>query len=85
MADRQQVPTPQIKAARCHGFRIACAWICRSLLLPQTAAADPPTRSMATAWLTVSNSGTRHIRYTDFIVMQAGRKVLSCRYYRAAG
>jgi fimbrial chaperone protein len=73
-----EVPTPQIKATPdASGFRIALRMdLPLFVAAVQTAAAEPAySLDTAAARLTVSNSGTGHIRYTDFVVLQAGRKV----------
>jgi len=73
-----EVPTPQLKATPgTSAFRIALR-----MDLPLFVAAVQPTTpepsyrfDTTNARLIVRNSGTGHIRYTDFVVLQAGRKI----------
>jgi fimbrial chaperone protein len=73
-----EVPTPQLKATPdASGFRIALRMDLPLFVAAlQSTAADPSySLDLANAQLTVRNTGTGHIRYTDFVVLQAGRKV----------
>jgi fimbrial chaperone protein len=73
-----EVPTPELKTTpEASGFRIALR-----MDLPLFVAAAQPAAPEASyefdatsARLSVRNSGTAHIRYTDFVVLQAGRKI----------
>jgi fimbrial chaperone protein len=73
-----EVPTPQLKATPDAGtFRIALRMDLPLFIAAQQPASPEPSYSFdaASSRLVVRNSGTSHIRYTDFVVLQAGRKV----------
>jgi fimbrial chaperone protein len=73
-----EVPTPQLRATPdASVFRIALRMDLPLFVAAVQATAADPAYSLdtANARLTVSNGGTSHIRYTDFVVLQAGRKV----------
>jgi len=73
-----EVPTPQIKVAPdASGFRVALRMDLPLFVAPLQAAAPLPSYALDAdgAHLIVRNDGHAHIRYTDFTVLQAGRKV----------
>ncbi|HJW52325.1 MAG TPA: molecular chaperone [Burkholderiaceae bacterium] len=73
-----EVPTPQLKVTPdASGFRVALRMDLPLFVAPLQAAAPQPSYALdATgAQLVVRNAGDAHIRYTDFTVLQAGRKV----------
>jgi fimbrial chaperone protein len=73
-----EVPTPQLKTTPdASGFRIALRMDLPLFVAAQQPASPEPSYSFdaANARLLVRNSGTSHIRCTDFVVLQAGRKV----------
>lgn len=73
-----EVPTPQIKVGPdSSGFRVALRMDLPLFVAPVQPAAPEPSYSLdATgAKLVVRNAGNAHIRYTDFVVLQAGRKL----------
>ncbi len=73
-----EVPSPQIKATPdASGFRVALRFDIPLFVAPVQPAAPEPsyTLDVTNSRLTVRNAGTGHIRYTDFVVLQAGRKV----------
>lgn len=73
-----EVPTPQIKVAPdASGFRVALRMDIPLFVAPVQPAAPEPSYSldMQGMRLLVRNAGSSHIRYTDFAVLQAGRKV----------
>jgi fimbrial chaperone protein len=73
-----EVPTPQLKVAPdASGFRVALRMDIPLFVAPLQAAAPQPSYALdvKTARLIVRNAGSGHIRYTDFAVVQAGRKV----------
>jgi fimbrial chaperone protein len=73
-----EVPGPQIKATPdASGFRVALRMDIPLFVAPIQPAASEPSYAFdpAAARLIVRNAGTGHIRYTDFVVLQAGRKV----------
>jgi fimbrial chaperone protein len=73
-----EVPAPQIKAApNASGFRVALRMDLPLFVAPLPAGAPQPSYALDAndARLFVRNAGNAHIRYTDFTVLQAGRKV----------
>jgi fimbrial chaperone protein len=73
-----EVPTPELKVAPTStGFRVALRMDLPLFVAPVTAGRPSPEYAFdaARSRLTVRNGGTGHIRYTDFVVLQAGRKV----------
>lgn len=73
-----EVPTPQLKVAPdASGFRVALRMDLPLFVAPVQAAAPEPSYALdaKNGRLVVSNAGSGHIRYTDFTVLQAGRKV----------
>ena len=73
-----EVPTPQLKVTPdASGFRVALRMDLPLFVAPLNAAAPQPSYALdATgARLTVRNTGDAHLRYTDFTVVQAGRKL----------
>jgi fimbrial chaperone protein len=73
-----EVPTPQLKVTpNASGFRVALRMDLPLFVAPLQAAAPQPsyTLDVNNAQLIVRNAGDSHIRYTDFTVLQAGRKV----------
>jgi fimbrial chaperone protein len=73
-----EVPTPQLKVAPdASGFRVALRMDIPLFVAPVQPAAPEPSYALdATGTrLVVRNTGNSHIRYTDFVVLQAGRKV----------
>lgn len=73
-----EVPVPQISTMPdTSSFRIALRMDLPLLVAPLQAAQPDATYfyDSDNARLIVRNSGTRHVRYTDAVVLQAGRKV----------
>jgi fimbrial chaperone protein len=73
-----EVPTPQLKVAPdASGFRVALRMDLPLFVAPLKPAQSAPEYVFepATTRLVVRNNGTGHIRYTDAVVVQAGRKV----------
>jgi fimbrial chaperone protein len=73
-----EVPVPHISTMPdASGFRIALRMDLPLLVAPLQAAQPNATYlyDSENARLIVRNSGTRHVRYTDAVVLQAGRKV----------
>lgn len=74
-----EVPAPQLKVTPdASGFRVALRMDLPLFVAPLQAAAPQPSYALdATgAQLLVRNAGDSHIRYADFSVLQAGRKVV---------
>ncbi|MEP6609627.1 MAG: fimbria/pilus periplasmic chaperone [Burkholderiaceae bacterium] len=73
-----EVPVPQIATTPdASGFRIALRMDLPLLVAPLQAAQPNATYlyDFENSRLIVRNSGARHVRYTDAVVLQAGRKV----------
>jgi fimbrial chaperone protein len=73
-----EVPTPQLKVAPdASGFRVALRMDIPLFVAPLQPTAPEPSYALDAkgARLVVRNSGSAHIRYTDFVILQAGRKV----------
>jgi fimbrial chaperone protein len=73
-----EVPTPQLKVGPdASGFRVALRMDIPLFVAPLQPAAPEPSYALEEkgARLVVRNAGSAHIRYTDFAVLQAGRKV----------
>jgi fimbrial chaperone protein len=73
-----EVPTPQLKVTPdASGFRVALRMDLPLFVAPLQAATPQPTYALDAngARLIVRNAGDAHIRYTDFTVLQAGRKI----------
>jgi len=73
-----EVPTPQLKVAPdASGFRVALRMDLPLFVAPLQPAVPVPAYAVDAngARLIVRNSGDAHIRYTDFTVLQAGRKL----------
>ena len=73
-----EVPTPQVKVAPdASGFRVALRMDIPLFVAPLQPSAPQPSYALDTkaARLVVSNAGSAHIRYTDFTVFEAGRKI----------
>jgi fimbrial chaperone protein len=73
-----EVPTPQIKVGPdASGFRVALRMDLPLFVAPVQPATPEPSYSLDAkgAKLVVRNAGNAHIRYTDFVVLQAGRKL----------
>jgi len=81
-----EVPGPQIKATPdASGFRVALRMDIPLFVAPIQPATPEPSYTLdaTNSRLIVSNAGTRHIRYTDFVVLQAGRKVAELPIFTA--
>ena len=73
-----EVPVPQLSTMPdASGFRVALRMDLPLLVAPLQAAKADATYAYdsANARLIVRNSGTRHVRYTDAVLLQAGRKL----------
>ena len=73
-----EVPVPQLKVAPdTSGFRVALRMDLPLFVAPLQPAQPAPEYVFepAASRLVVRNSGTGHVRYTDAVVLQAGRKV----------
>jgi fimbrial chaperone protein len=73
-----EVPSPLLRVAPdSSGFRVALRMDLPLFVAPLQPAQPAPeyTFEPATSRLVVRNSGTGHVRYTDAVVLQAGRKV----------
>jgi len=73
-----EVPTPQLKTTPdATGFRIALRMDIPLFVAPVQSATPEASYALDAkgSRLLVRNAGNAHIRYTDFVVLQAGRKV----------
>jgi fimbrial chaperone protein len=73
-----EVPVPQLKVAPdASGFRVALRMDLPLFVAPLQPAQPAPEYvfESATSRLVVRNNGTGHVRYTDAVVLQSGRKV----------